>query len=122
MKMSTITCNVDECERAATHSDDKGFLYCDEHWQKRDGISVGFEPAKDPCVSGCKDCNECAPTCAVPGCNEIGIVMQFATGKAFCIQHAWKLDRPEEEPVFRAEWNKDDVEYLHSLGIKFGNA
>jgi len=47
----------------------------------------------------------------------------MATGKKFCIRHAWKSDRPDENGLrhpTRATWDENDIVRAHALGIKIG--
>jgi hypothetical protein len=108
---SETFCCIAGCHHIGNHKDGSGRLFCDEHWKDK--------TEEDPtCGEGCDGCNGCS-VCSVPGCGKEGIIHQAKTGKVFCVDHAWKYDRPDdfELPPAQAKMGIDDLLRAHGSGI-----
>lgn len=116
---SETACCVYGCNMLGRRTFD-GKLFCLPHWEEE---QAGAEKAAyKAAVSGedCTDCNGCPLPCDVDGCKGEGVITQNKTGKHFCLQHAWKADRPDENGLSHpttAQWEVTDALRAHGAGV-----
>lgn len=107
--MSDSQCCIAGCTYFGTHFHD-GRFYCIEHW----GEAVG-EPPVDYRV------NVIIPfKCCVSGCDNEGVITQVNTQNHYCIDHAFRVDRPNEAGVYHhpeMNWNAEDALRAHGTGL-----
>ena len=90
---STIMCCIAGCERVGTRSLE-GKLFCYPHWvEEMNEIPPIIETN---CEKECSGCDVVPFKCCVKDCNSGGIITQIGTQNHYCVNHAWKVDRPDQ--------------------------
>jgi hypothetical protein len=114
MKESEVMCCIADCDRYGV-IEYLGKLYCRFHADEAKAEN------KDDCI-GCDLCTS-EPKCCVEGCDKPGIISEVCSGnvvKTYCVTHAWKIDRPDENGLVhpnKGRWNAEDTLRAHGEGI-----
>ena len=80
---SAIMCCIAGCDRVGTRNLDNK-LFCYPHW-----VDAMNELPKE----GCTGCDDVPFKCF---CNAEGVITQMGTQNHYCVDHAWKVDRPDQ--------------------------
>ena len=110
MADSTVNCCIAGCNHFGT-SAFEGKLFCYQHW---------LEEQRPPENKACAECDAVPFKCCIINCGKEGVITEIGTLDHYCIDHAWKVDRPDENGLvhpLQARWNAEDTLRARGKGI-----
>jgi hypothetical protein len=72
------------------------------------------------CEKECTGCDDVPFKCCIKNCGKEGVITEIGTLDHYCIDHAWKVDRPDENGLvhpLQARWNAEDTLRAHGAGL-----